>query len=135
MGDLAGKIVIDCTNPLRMGATGLELEIGHSTSGGERVAGWAQGASVFKTLNQTGFEIMGDAEAFGPPAPVMFVAGDDEAAKPRVMDLVRDLGFEAVDAGPLTGARLLEGIAMLWIHMAINRKAGRQQAFAQVRRA
>ena len=45
-GELGGKILIDCTNPLRMGANGLELEIGHTISGGERVAALAPGASV-----------------------------------------------------------------------------------------
>jgi predicted dinucleotide-binding enzyme len=48
MGSLKGKIVIDSTNPLAMGPGGLGLEIGHSTSGGEKVQGWAEGASVFK---------------------------------------------------------------------------------------
>jgi hypothetical protein len=58
LGDLAGKIIIDCTNPLGMGADGLELVLGHDISGGERVASWAPGASVFKTFNQTGAENM-----------------------------------------------------------------------------
>ena len=44
-GDLTGKLLIDCTNPLHMGAGGLELEIGHSTSGGEHVAALVPGAS------------------------------------------------------------------------------------------
>ena len=66
-GNLGGKVVIDCTNPLRMRSDGLELEIGHTTSGGERVAELAPGASVFKTLNQTGFENMQSAGSFTPP--------------------------------------------------------------------
>jgi len=59
-GDLRGKLVIDCTNPLRMGPAGLELAVGHATSGGEQVAGWAPGAQVCKALNQVGFDIMAD---------------------------------------------------------------------------
>jgi hypothetical protein len=50
------------------------------------------------------------------------------------MDLARDLGFEAVDAGPLRSARLLEPLAMLWIDQAMARGAGRNFAFALVRR-
>ncbi len=50
----------------------------------------------------------------------MFVAGDDAATKPQVLGLVRDLGFEAVDAGPLKIARLLEPYAMLWITLAMK---------------
>ncbi len=100
-GDLAGKVLIDCTNPLRMGADGLELEIGHTTSGGEHVASLAPGASVFKTLNQTGFANMEQAHEFARLPAVMYVAGDDAARKPLVMSLVSDLGFDAIDAGPL----------------------------------
>ena len=52
-----------------------------------------------------------------------------------VLTLVADLGFEAIDAGPLTVARLLEPMAMLWIHMAMNRGAPMTQAFALTHRA
>jgi predicted dinucleotide-binding enzyme len=134
-GDLHGKIVIDCTNPLRMGANGLELEIGHTISGGERVAALAPGASVFKTLNQTGSANMQHAVNFAPLPAAMYVAGDDAARKPTVLALVADLGFEAIDAGPLPVARLLEPMAMLWIHMTLNRGAPPARAFALTHRA
>jgi 8-hydroxy-5-deazaflavin:NADPH oxidoreductase len=133
-GDLAGRIVIDCTNPLQMGADGLELALGHTTSGGEQVARWAKGAAVFKTFNQTGFENMTRGASFTALAPAMHVAGDDERRKPTVLALVRELGFEAIDAGGLKAARLLEPLAMLWIHMALNRNAGTAFAFAITRR-
>ncbi len=132
LSDLDGAIVIDCTNPLAMGPEGLHLSIGYHTSGAEQIASWARGASVFKTLNQTGAENMADARAYHPK-PVMFVAGDDEASKPRVMELVSELGFQALDAGPLTAARLLEPLAMLWIELALKRGRGRDFAFALVR--
>src|SRR5260370_21846788 len=127
VGDLAGKIVLDCTNPLGMGPNGLELVLGHTTSGGEQVASWAPAASVFKTLNQIGAGSMDKAALF-PVRPVMFVAGDDESKKPVVMSLVAKLRFEPVDAGPLRIARLLEPYGMLWIDQALNR--GRRQSFA-----
>ena len=50
------------------------------------------------------------------------------------MGLVTDLGFHAVDAGGLRVARLLEPYGMLWIHMALDRKAGRDNAFAYLAR-
>jgi predicted dinucleotide-binding enzyme len=128
-GDLAGRILIDATNPLRMGAAGLELSMGFERSGGEHVASLVRGCSVFKALNQVGYEVMADSGGY-PAAPVMFVAGDDEAKKPVVLGLVADLGFQAVDAGGLAVARLLEPFAMLWIHMALNRRVGRDNAFA-----
>jgi 8-hydroxy-5-deazaflavin:NADPH oxidoreductase len=133
-GDLAGKVLIDCTNPLRMGADGLELEIGYTTSGGEYVASLAAGASVFKTLNQTGFANMEQAHEFTRLPAAMYVAGDDAARKPLVMSLVSALGFTAIDAGPLRIARLLEPMAMVWIHMAVNRGGPMSRAFALTER-
>jgi 8-hydroxy-5-deazaflavin:NADPH oxidoreductase len=133
LGDLAGKILLDATNPLAMGPHGLGLEIGHSVSAGEKVQGWARGASVFKTLNTTGFGNMADPVFHGVKS-VMFVAGDDAANKPKVMALVSDLGFDVIDAGPLRNARLLEAHAMLWIDLALNRGLGRDWAFARVKR-
>jgi hypothetical protein len=133
MGDLNGKIILDATNPLAMGPDGLALAIGHSISAGEKVQGWAKGASVFKTLNTTGFGNMADPIFHGVKS-VMFVAGDDAANKPKVVELVGALGFEVVDAGPLRNARLLEAHAMLWIDLALNRGLGRDFAFALLRR-
>src|SRR5262249_49909481 len=72
MGDLKGRIALDATNPLAMGPDGLGLEIGHGISGGEKVQGWAAGASVFKTLNTTGFGNMAEP-ALGGVKSVMFV--------------------------------------------------------------
>ncbi len=132
LGDLAGAIVIDCTNPLAMGPQGLRLVVGHDASGAEEIAKAAPGAFVFKTLNQTGAENMAHASAYHP-TPVMFVAGDEAAKKPVVLGLVRDLGFHAVDAGPLSAARLLEPLAMLWIELAMKRGHARDFAFAMVR--
>lgn len=133
-GDLRGKVLIDCTNPLRMGPDGLELEIGHTASGGERVAALAAGASVFKTMNQTGFANMDHAHDFAPARAVMYVAGDDATQKPLVLSLISELGFQTVDAGPLQIARLLEPMAMLWIHMTVNRGEPGTWAFALTQR-
>lgn len=130
-GDLSGRILIDVTNPVQMGAGGLELAVGFATSGGEIVASLAPGASVFKTLNQVGFEVMAETTGYAV-APAMFVAGDDEARKPAVLRLVSDLGFQALDAGPLRVSRLLEPYAMLWIHMAMTRQMPANSAFALI---
>ena len=131
--DLSGRLLIDVTNPLRMGAAGLELSLGFDRSAAEHVASLAPRAAVFKTLNQVGFEVMANTAGYAAP-PVMFVAGDDAARKPVVMTLVSDLGFHAVDAGGLRVARLLEPYGMLWIHMALDRKAGLDNAFAYLAR-
>jgi predicted dinucleotide-binding enzyme len=133
MGNLKGKIVLDATNPLTRGPDGIGLEIGHAISGGEKVQGWAAGASVFKTLNTTGFGNMANP-VFKGVKSVMFVAGDDAANKSKVMELVGQLGFEVIDAGPLRNARLLEAHAMLWIDLALARGQGRDFAFGILRR-
>jgi predicted dinucleotide-binding enzyme len=130
-GDLAGKIVIDCTNPLKPDFS--DLEIGHTTSGAEKVAAWAKGARVFKAFNTTGFNIMANPMINGTRT-VMFVCGDDEAAKPTVLQLATDVGFDAVDAGKLTQARLLEPWALLWISLAFKGETGRDFGFALLRR-
>jgi predicted dinucleotide-binding enzyme len=133
LGDLSGKVIIDVTTPLAMGPNGLGLAIGHSTSAGEQVATWAKGASVYKTLNQTGAENMANAAGY-PRKPVMVVAGDDLQHKPLIVGLVAELGFEAIDAGPLVNARLLEPLAMLWVELAIKQGQTRDFAFAIERR-
>ncbi len=129
LGDLAGKIVIDCMNPLGMVGGSLALTVGHMTSGGEILAGWLPRARIVKTLNQVGAEIMADAARL-PQRPVMFMAGDDAAAKESVARLLTALGFEPLDAGDLTKARLLEPLAMVWINQALLRGKGRHWAFA-----
>jgi len=132
-GALAGKLVLDATNPLTMGPGGLTLALGFSTSAGEMVAQWAAGAAVFKTLNTTGFGNMAKSGGY-PLRPVMFYAGDDAARRGTVSALLADLGFEPVDAGPLINARLLEPYGMLWIDLAAKRGQGRDIAFALMRR-
>ena len=129
-GDLSGKILIDVTNPLKSDLSG--LTVGPDTSGAEMVAKLAPGARVYKALNQTGYENMA-APVFPSGRAVMFVAGNDPAGKSVVLKLVGELGFEAIDAGDLGAARLLEPLAMLWIHLMVRRKLGRKFAFALLR--
>jgi predicted dinucleotide-binding enzyme len=133
LGDLSGKIVIDCMNPLAMRDGALGLAVGFNTSAAEMVAQWLPGARIVKTLNQVGAEVMADASGFSQP-PVMFVAGDDDGAKSVVSGLVSELGFETLDAGLLVMARLLEPFGMVWINQALARGAGRDWAFGALRR-
>jgi 8-hydroxy-5-deazaflavin:NADPH oxidoreductase len=128
-GDLTDKVLIDCTNPLTPDFTA--LEVGHTTSGAEHVAAWAPGARVCKAMNQIGAPMMDHPEL--PSAPVMFICGDDDAAKQVTGELVSQLGFETVDAGDLTLARLLEPYALIWIHLALRRGFGTNWAFCLLR--
>jgi predicted dinucleotide-binding enzyme len=128
-GDLSGKVLVDCTNPLTPDFSA--LEVGHTTSGAEQVAAWAPGARVCKAMNQIGAPMMDHPQL--PSAPVMFICGDDDDAKRVTGDLVADLGFETVDAGDLTLARLLEPYALIWIHLALRRGFGTNWAFGLLR--
>lgn len=131
LGDMTGKVVVDCMNPIGRTPTGMGLMLGHTTSGGEIVQGWLPGAHVIKTLNQVGAEIMADTSRL-PHRPVMLMAGDDAGAKDLVGRLLADLGFDALDAGDLTRARLLEPFGMVWINQAMLHGKGRDWAFAAV---
>jgi 8-hydroxy-5-deazaflavin:NADPH oxidoreductase len=131
LGDLGGKVLIDLVNPAKADLSG--LAIGTSTSAGEHVAGWARNARVVKAFNTVGLNIM-ENPSFGKDRPVMFYCGDDSAAKLQVKQLAGELGFEPVDAGPLTQARLLEPFAMLWISLALQYGLGREIAFKLLRR-
>jgi len=130
-GNLKGKIIIDTTNPLLPDLSGLEY--GTTTSAGEQVAAWARGAKVVKALNTVGYNIM-EQPAFGADRPVLFYCGDDPEAKGTVKSLLEELGFEALDAGPLSQARLLEPFALLWISLAYAQGYGREIAFKLLRR-
>jgi predicted dinucleotide-binding enzyme len=72
-GNLSGKILLDCTNPLRPALSG--LAVGHDTSGGEQVATWAPGARVVKIFNTTGFANMANPK-YPEGAAAMLYCGD-----------------------------------------------------------
>ena len=129
-GNLAGKVLIDATNPL---GPGLALAVGHSDSGGETVARLAPGAKTVKAFNTIGFNIMADP-SLGDRRAFLPVCGDDAAGKKVVLELGSSLGFDAVDFGPLANARLTEPFAALWITLAYPLGLGREFAFALVRR-
>ena len=130
LGNVSGKVLIDATNPLA-GLSGLTL--GTTTSAAEQVASWAPGAKVVKAFNTVGANIMADP-SFAAGKVVLFYCGDDAEAKATVKPFIDELGFEAVDAGPLTQARLLEPFALLWISLAYAQKLGRDFAFQLLRR-
>ena len=129
-GDLTGKIVLDCTNPLKPDLSGIAT--GPDTSGGEQVALWARGARVVKIFNSVGFGVMADPE-FGSERATMLYCGDDAAAKNVARELAAELGFDPVDAGPLKQARVLEAFALLWVSLAFGGQ-GTNIAFRLMRR-
>lgn len=129
-GDLGGKVLIDCTNPI---APGLRPMFEPSTSGVEQIAKWAPRARVVKAFNTTGAENMANP-AYNGDASTMFICGDDELAKAAAAQLAEELGFEVIDAGGLSAARHLENLALLWIHLARVAGLGRDISFRLMRR-
>ncbi|MFK0164665.1 NADPH-dependent F420 reductase [Rhizobium sp. NPDC090279] len=112
-GNLEGKILIDISNPVTADFRG--LVVGHSTSAAEEIQALAPEATVVKAFN-TIFSQLLPAEGRKGKALQVFVAGDNEKAKEAVSRLAQSIGFEPVDAGPLSNARFIEPIGEMNIH-------------------
>ena len=116
---LAGKIVIDATNPLKADYSGLATS---GTSGAEEIQAKVPGARVVKAFNSALAAQQADPKVAGGLRADGFVAGDDEEAKATVLGLVEAIGFNPVDAGGLAMARYLEGMA--WLNISMQMKNG-----------
>lgn len=127
---LAGTVVVDTTNPLAPDF--LSLTIGHTTSAGEQVAQRLPGSSVVKAFSTVMAATLA-TPSLGGVAQLLPVAGDDDAAKQTVLALGRELGFDAVDTGPLTNARYLEAAVELVIQLAYGRGLGPHIGLALLR--
>jgi len=110
---LDGKVVVDVTNVLN---PDMSLALGFTTSGAEELQKKAPKARVVKAFNTVFAQNM-EAGRVGTQALSAFIAGDDPGAKDLVVQLAKGLGFEAVDAGPLANARLLEPMGYLNIQL------------------
>ncbi|RZS77559.1 hypothetical protein EV189_3993 [Motilibacter rhizosphaerae] len=118
---LAGKVLVDATNPLTADYMG--LTVGHTTSAGEQVAERLPDTHVVKAFN-TVFAATLATPVLGDAAQLLPVAGDDQDAKQLVIGLGQELGFDAVDAGPLSNARYLEPAVELLIQLAYGQGLG-----------
>jgi predicted dinucleotide-binding enzyme len=130
--NLAGKVVIDVTNPLKfVDGRPVGLERGHNDSGGEQVQRWLPHSKVVKAFNTVGNALMVDPKLPGGP-PTMFIGGNDEGGKREVLDILKDFGWESIDLGGIEASRLLEPLCWLWVSAAI--KTGNwNQAFKLLR--
>jgi NADPH-dependent F420 reductase len=111
-----GKVVVDTTNRMSVGADGPEIDT--STSNAEELATLLPGANVVKAFNTLFASNQDDPITDGVRLDG-YVAGDDLASKTQVLDLVRSIGLEPVDVGPLARARQLEALAFLNITLNI----------------
>ena len=131
-GELAGCVVLDCTNPVNaeftdltpppLGSAGLEIARLVPRAGGE-------------DFNTNGSTNMADPDYGGGGHKVsMFYAGDDAGANRIAAELAAQIGFEPIELGGLKYSRLLEAMAMTWIVLARHRGFGRDFAIGVVRR-
>jgi len=110
-GGLAGKVVIDITNPMTADFSG--LTVGHTTSAAEEIQKLAPAAKVVKAFNTVFASVLQNGgKVDGRPATV-FVAGDDAEALKQVVALAESVGFETLETGGLASARYLEPVAGL----------------------
>jgi NADPH-dependent F420 reductase len=125
LGDLSGKIVVDCTNPLRWDAGPVWTPPAEG-SNAAAIAAAAPGARVVKAWNTFGAEHHGDPDLGDGRRADVFIAGDDADARQVVAEIASRCGFSPVDSGPLRNAAVLENVAILWIHLATVGGRGRE---------
>ena len=113
LGDLAGKVLIDPTNPPAELVNGYPLHPHPNFSTAEEIQSWAPGAKVVKALNTINYLVMANP-AMGRGPVTIAICGDDADAKARVVRLIAETGLEPLDVGPLVGARLVECLAKLF---------------------
>ena len=117
---LAGKILIDCTNPESKDG----LVVGLDTSGAEEIAKIAKGAKIVKAFNHIYGSMLKKGTKFGKDNASIFYCGDDLDSKEIVAKLAREIGLEPIDAGELKSARYLEPLAALWVKLAGDMELG-----------
>ena len=110
---LAGKTIVDVTNAL---TPEMKLAVGYSTSGAEELQKKLPKARVVKCFNTVFAEHM-DKGKVGDKQLTVFAAGDDDEARRTVLGLAKNIGFDAVDAGPLINARSLETMGFFNIQL------------------
>jgi 8-hydroxy-5-deazaflavin:NADPH oxidoreductase len=127
----SNTVVLDTTNPLLPGFTGLDPLA--TPSGGELISRWTGSSRVVKAFSTTGSGNMTSAD-YPNGTPAMFFAGDDVEAKLIAAELASSIGFDPIDVGALSASRSLEEVALLWIRLAYVFGHGPDIALALLRR-
>jgi predicted dinucleotide-binding enzyme len=128
-GDLSGKVILTCSLPMNADDTGLVLA--HTTSGAEELAKKVPEARVVCAFNTVPSEVLfGVFEArHKATRPSLVYCGDDPGGKGIATELIRDAGFDPVDAGPLRIARYTEPFALLVAQLAYEGTEGPELAY------
>lgn len=132
-GDLSGKILVDCTNPI---GAGLKLVTGPDDSGGETIQRLQPAAHVVKAFTIYGFENFEDPSypGYGDLKPAMLLCGDHDAANRAVAGICAELGWEPIITGDVSHSRYLEQMTLLWIQMARAQGRGAGFTWAMLKR-
>lgn len=128
--DLAGKVVVDITNPLNF-ETFDSLVVPADGSRASELAKALPDSRVLKAFNTNFAATLAQKTIGGLPTTVL-IAGDDDLAKQALADVVRAGGLNAVDAGSLARARELESVGFLQLTAAVGEKIGWTGGFALV---
>ena len=128
-GNLAGKVLITCSLP--MNATDTALVVGGSSSGAEELAKKARRSRVVAAFGTIPSEVLFSVFAARRKArrPSLVYCGDDQNAKRLAATLIRAVGFDPVDAGPLRIARYTEPFALLVAQLAYEGEGGPELAY------
>ncbi len=128
-GDLSGKVIVSCSLPMNAHIT--ELVVAHTSSGAEVLAKRVPKARVVSAFNTVPSEVLfGVFEARRKATrPSLVYCGDDSSSKGIAAELIRDVGFDPVDAGPLRIARYTESFALLVAQLAYEGKGGPELAY------
>ncbi len=128
-GDLSGKVIVTCSLPMDLGNTG--LVIAHTSSGAEELAKKVGGVKVVSAFHTVPSEVLfgvfeGQRQS---TRPSLVHCGDDKRGKGVAAELIRDVGFDPVDAGPLQIARYTEPFALLIAQLAYEGQGGPELAY------
>jgi predicted dinucleotide-binding enzyme len=128
-GDLSGKLIVSCSLP--MNADDTELVVAHTSSGAEELAKMIPKSRIVAAFNTVPSEVLFSVfEAKGKTTkPSLVYCGDDRSGKKVAAALIRDVGFDPVDAGPLRIARYIEPFALLVGQLAYGGEEGPELAY------
>jgi predicted dinucleotide-binding enzyme len=129
-GNLTGKVIVSCSLPMNEQNT--ELILGRTTSGAEELVHKVRNASVVGAFNSVPSEVLFgvfDARRRKSGRPSLVYCGDNAEAKESAAGLIRDVGFDPVDAGPLRISRYLEPFALLVAQLAYEGTGGPELAY------
>jgi 8-hydroxy-5-deazaflavin:NADPH oxidoreductase len=129
IGDLSGKVIVTCSLPMNDDNT--ELVVAHTSSGAEELAKRIPGAQVIAAFNTVPSEVLfGVFNARGDPTrPSLVYCGGRQSGKHVAATLIRDVGFDPVDAGPLRVARYIEPFGLLVGQLAYEGRGGPELAY------